>query len=96
MNELYLLKQKYGLSMQAWIYRAKDLEIIPANTAERLFRRFRAIGWHRCEPGEAYPSERPLRMERLVYRALAEDMISHSRARELLGDPGRAELDSPG
>lgn len=37
MNELYLLKQKYGLSMQAWIFRAKDLEIISENVASHLF-----------------------------------------------------------
>ena len=85
--ELYLLKLKYGLSMQAWIYRAKDLGIISDNEAARLFKHFRARGWHRREPGEALPSERPLRMERLVYRALAEDMISRSRAQELLGEP---------
>lgn len=87
MNELYLLKHKYGLSMQAWIYRAKDLEIISPTTATRLFQRFRANGWHRKEPGDAFPSEKPLRMERLIYRALAEDLISRSRGQELLGEP---------
>ena len=87
MNELYLLKQKYGLSMQAWIFRARDLGIISDNAATRLFQRFRANGWHRHEPGEALPTERPLRMERLIYRALAEDLISRSRAQELLGEP---------
>jgi hypothetical protein len=34
-----------------------------------------------------YPSETPIRMERLIYRALAEDLISRSRAQELLGKP---------
>ena len=87
MNELYLLKHKYGLSMQAWIFRARDLGIISESGATRLFQRFRANGWHRHEPGEALPSERPLRMERLIYRALAEDLISRSRAQELLGEP---------
>ena len=87
MTELYLLKQKYGLSMQAWIFRAKVLGIISENTAVRLFKRFRAVGQHRSEPGEAYPSEKPLRMKRLIYRALAEDLISRSRAQELLGEP---------
>jgi transcriptional regulator with XRE-family HTH domain len=86
-NELYMLKQKYGLSMQAWIYRAKDLEIISENTATRLFQQFRSNGWYRQEPGRPYPPETPMRMERLVYRALAEDMISRSRAQELLGKP---------
>lgn len=87
MNELYLLKHKYGLSMQAWIFRARDLGIISINAAARLFKRFRANGWHWHEPGKALATERPLRMERLIYRALAEDLISRSRAQELLGEP---------
>ncbi|GAB4479963.1 MAG: hypothetical protein Kow0088_21250 [Anaerolineales bacterium] len=66
---------------------AKDLGIISENAATRLFHRFRANGWHRQEPGKALASEKPLRMERLIYRALAEDLISRSRAQELLGEP---------
>jgi Zn-dependent peptidase ImmA (M78 family) len=85
MNELYLLKQKYGLSMQAWISRARDLMIISAQTAERLFQHFRANHWQIQEPGKMYPVENPQRMERLVYRALAEDLISPSKAQELMG-----------
>lgn len=86
-RELYVLKRKYGLSMQAWIYRAKDLEIISEWTARRLFQSFRSHGWHLQEPGEPLPSERPLRMDLLIYRALAEDLISRSRAQELSGKP---------
>jgi transcriptional regulator with XRE-family HTH domain len=86
-NELNILKQKYGLSMQAWIHRAADLDIISGPLAERLYKRFRINSWRRTEPGEAYPSETPMRMERLIYRALAEDLISHSMAQELLGKP---------
>ena len=86
-NELHMLKHKYGLSMQAWIYRAKDLSIISENTAARLFQQFRVNDWHRQEPGKPYPSETPMRMERLIYRALAEDLISRSRAQELYGKP---------
>jgi len=85
--ELHLLKHKYGLSMQAWIYRAKDLHILSQAAAERLFRRFRREGWHRREPGDPIPPEEPGRMKRLVLRALAEDLISESRAAELLGMP---------
>ena len=82
-----MLKHKYGLSMQAWIYRAKDLSIISENIAARLFQQFRVNDWHRREPGKPYPSETPMRMERLIYRALAEDLISRSRAQELYGKP---------
>lgn len=84
-NELYLLKHKYGLSMQAWVSRARDLEIVAENTAERLFRLFSARGWRKAEPGEPLLPEKPLRMQRLIYRAFAEDLISHTRAEELLG-----------
>lgn len=85
LHELYLLKHKYGLSMQAWVYRAKDLNIISQNTASRLFKNFRANYLHREEPGDPYPSEKPLRMEKLIYRALAEDLITRSKAQALLG-----------
>ncbi len=86
-NELHLLKHKYGLSMQAWIYRAKDLGIISESAFRRLFKQFRTNYWHHEEPGEPYPSEKPLRMEKLVYRALAEDLITRSKAQALLGKP---------
>jgi len=91
MNELYILKHKYGLSMQAWIFRARDLGIVSENTATRLFQRFRANSWHRREPGDGIPAEIPLRMKRLIYRALAEDLMSRSRAQELLGELARTE-----
>ena len=86
-NELILLKQKYGLSMQAWVYRARDLKIISELTAKHLFQKFRMSGWHKQEPGRPYPSETSLRMEQLIYRALSEDLISRSRGQELLGRP---------
>ena len=57
----------------------------------RLFQQFRVNDWHRQEPGKPYPSETPMRMERLIYRALAEDLISRSRAQELLGKPLQME-----
>ena len=86
-NELYLLKHKYGLSIQAWIFRAKDLGMISQPAFEQLFHRFRANYWHRQEPGNPYPPESPVRMEQLIYRAVVEDLISRSKAQELLGKP---------
>lgn len=89
LHELHLLKHKYGLSMQAWIYRAKDLGILSESSAKRLFGEFRRQAWHLREPGDQIPPEEPERMKRLVLRALAEDIISESRAAELLGMPLR-------
>jgi len=85
--ELHLLKHKYGLSMQGWIYRAKDLGIISESAAGHLFRLFRREGWYREEPGDQLPPEEPKRMTRLVLRALSEDLVSESRVAELLGKP---------
>jgi Zn-dependent peptidase ImmA (M78 family)/transcriptional regulator with XRE-family HTH domain len=87
LHELHLLKHKYGLSMQAWIYRAKNLGVISESAATQLFREFRRQGWHREEPGDQIPPEEPGRMKRLVLRAMAEDLISRSRVAELLGMP---------
>jgi Zn-dependent peptidase ImmA (M78 family) len=85
--ELHLLKHKYGMSMQAWIHRAKDLGIVPDAVATGMYKWFRANNWHREEPGDPYPPEKLNRMERLVMRAMVEDVISESRAAELLGTP---------
>ena len=85
--ELHLLKHRYGMSMQAWVHRACDLEVISRATAGEWYRRFRQAGWHRREPGDPYPLEKATRLERLVLRALVEERISESRAAELLGRP---------
>lgn len=85
--ELHLLKHKYGLSMQSWIHRARDLKILPERRAASLFRWFRSEGWHLAEPGDTCPAEHPSRFERLVMQALVEDLISETRAAEILGKP---------
>ncbi|MEJ5349868.1 MAG: XRE family transcriptional regulator [Desulfosoma sp.] len=85
--ELHLLKQKYGLSMQGWVHRAQDLAIISPQTAQKLYRTFRSQGWHITEPGAPYPCESSTRLERLVLRALRDDVIGPERAAELLGKP---------
>ncbi|HEY2738899.1 MAG TPA: XRE family transcriptional regulator [Thermoanaerobaculia bacterium] len=90
--ELHLLKHKYGLSMQGWLYRARDLGILDESRAASLFRWFRSEGWHRTEPGDPYPPEKPTRFEKLVMQALAEDLISETRAAEILGKPLRQFL----
>jgi len=82
-----LFERKYGLSMQAWIYRAKDLGILSEAAAIHQFKLFRQRGWHREEPGNPLPSETPQRFERLVMHALCEGIISQARAAELLAVP---------
>ncbi|MBE0616707.1 MAG: ImmA/IrrE family metallo-endopeptidase [Proteobacteria bacterium] len=83
--ELILLRRKYGLSVQAWINRAQDLGILSEAAATRPFDELVRLGGRRSEIGPKLPDEEPRRMEILVRRALAEDLISRSRAAELLG-----------
>ncbi len=76
LEELGLLKQRWGLSMQGWIRRARDLEIISSDMYGRLNMQFRQAGWHRDEPFRYEASESPALLRRLVLRALSEGMIT--------------------
>lgn len=83
--ELFHLKHEYGVSMLAWVFRAFDMEIITEATRACLFRQFAANGWRKCEPGVQVPSESRKLFQRLILRALAEEMIGLSKAAELAG-----------
>lgn len=83
MPELGLLKRAYGLSMQAWIRRARDLEIIDERSYAGLCREFSRRRWRKSEPVEFRGSETPMRLEQLALHALAEGIVSPSEARRL-------------
>ena len=84
-DELALLKEKYGMSMQALVYRMKDLGVLSVTQYKHWFKQFRSRGLHEREPGEPVPRECPRRFRRMVMRARAEELISERRAAELLG-----------
>ncbi len=83
-DELLSLKAKYGLSASAWVNRARDLGIISPRRAQALWKKLDANGWRKNEPNPL-PPEKPARLERLIWRLVAEEMISEARAAELLG-----------
>lgn len=85
LRELELLKEKYGFSMQALVYRMNDLGILSRHHAGRIFDRFEDNGFKKVEPGAPVPQEHPRRFERMVEHAAAEQLISRRRAAELLG-----------
>lgn len=87
LGELYFLKHEFGLSMQGVLFRAKQTGIITQATFERIFMTFSQRGWRKQEPNKPYPSEQTILFEQLVYRALAEDYFTESKAAELLGLP---------
>lgn len=82
-DELGLLKQKYGLSMQAWVRRAKDLQIIDAAHYSSLCREFSRRGWRKREPFAFTGHEEPLRLQQLTLHALAEGVISEAHANRI-------------
>ncbi|MCE5211529.1 MAG: XRE family transcriptional regulator [Deltaproteobacteria bacterium] len=86
LSELVLLKKKYGMSMQQWIYRAKDLDIISESRATEWFKKFRIKKWYREEPVDVAPEE-PQRFKLLVIQAVTEGIISPIRAAEFLDTP---------
>jgi len=91
-HELIRLKRFYGISAAAMLIRLRDIGLIPESVVEYAFRTY-ARAWRTEEPvpirdGEGLGAfERPLRFERLVYRALAERLISPVRAAQLLKRP---------
>lgn len=83
LNELSALKQQYGISMQALVYRAKDLEIISENYFKQFFFMFAQMGYRNEEPVAYEGYEHSNRFSQLLFRALAEEYISMSKAASL-------------
>lgn len=84
-RELCVLKAAYGLSMRAWLFRARDLGILSEHAYIEHQKLFRSRGWHTREPCDPYPRERPQLFSQLLFHALAEDLITESKAAELMG-----------
>ena len=86
-SELFELKQLFGVSVQAIPYRCKELGIFTETLFRRLFSDFDRFGWRNPPYEEPYAreGEEPKRFARLTFRALAEGVVSESKAAELLG-----------
>lgn len=82
--ELISLRAKYGMSVQAWVYRARELGILSEYGFVEMQKAFRRSGTHNQEIGDDCFVEAPRRRDRLVLRALAESAISETKAAELL------------
>lgn len=85
-QELFNAKKTYGVSMAMIGLRLKDLGLMSESGYKTLLIQFGRQGWRKSEPG-ALPGERPRRFESLTFRALSEDVITLSRAAELLQVP---------
>ena len=87
-SELISIQEKYGISIKAIVYKLKDVGILSENQHSTFYKRIR---FNRSLEKEIDQSrfktpEYSNRFERLVYRALAQENISISKASSLLNE----------
>ena len=85
--ELEKLKEIYGISIQAIVIRIYNLKIIGNQTYKKFWVTVNIQGWKKNEPGVYRGIERASRFKQLVFRAAAEEIITFSKAAELLNKP---------
>lgn len=83
--ELELLASKYGLGVEEWVRRAKELSIIGDALSAKLGRALSARELCLRDAGPQPPRETPTRFAQLLARGLSEGLFSESRAADLAG-----------
>jgi Zn-dependent peptidase ImmA (M78 family) len=83
LNELVYLKMEIGASVQAILYRAKDLNIITQNYFKTYMTFFSAKRIKTDEPWKLEGKEESNRFKQLLFRAIGEEIISTSKAAAL-------------
>lgn len=84
LDELLMLKRRFGLSLQALLYRLRDLDVISEHYYREWCIQVNRQGWKRREPMEL-PREQPQWFRLSVMRAQAEGMLAKEEAENLLG-----------
>jgi Zn-dependent peptidase ImmA (M78 family)/DNA-binding XRE family transcriptional regulator len=79
MNELVALKQQYGISIQALIYRSKELGLVSESYFKFFMMKFSQSGYRKGEPWTYDGVEESKRFMQLIFRAVAEEFISTSK-----------------
>lgn len=83
LNELVYLKKQFGASIQAILFRAKHLGIVSESFHKNFIIFMSMKGYKKNEPGEYKGYEKSNRFKQLIYRAVAEEIISTSKAAAL-------------
>ena len=85
LQELINVKQTYGISIRAILMRLRRFDRISEYDLKSFFAMLNRTYGAKKEPGDCPSIEKPFRFEQLLYRALAEELISVSKASELRG-----------
>lgn len=84
-EELLILKKRYGVSIQALLYRLHDLGVITDSYYKQWCIDINRMKWKKTEPCEL-PPEHPRWLKKSVLRAFAEELITKQEAEKLLGE----------
>ena len=83
--ELLLLKKRFGMSLQALIYRLHDLGIISDSHYRQWFMDINRLHWKKQEPSEL-PPEQPIWLRKSVMRGVAEGLLTQEDGMKMLGE----------
>jgi Zn-dependent peptidase ImmA (M78 family)/transcriptional regulator with XRE-family HTH domain len=92
LNELLILKQTFGMSIQALLYRMRDLNIISSVSYKNWCIKINTQGWKKKEP-EELPREEPTWFRRTLLQAVTENWLTKEEAEHMLGKP--LEIEEP-
>lgn len=86
LGELAELKKIFKVSIAALAVRCGQLGVLTKTAYYKLWAEIKALGWNSAKSNEPnkFDPEKPQRMERLCLRGVAEEVISESKAAELL------------
>jgi transcriptional regulator with XRE-family HTH domain len=83
-NELFIFKKILGLSIQATLFRLRDLDIITPSSFSSWYRFINTKGWKINEPNPM-KEEKSQWFEKNILHAFSEGLISSNEAARLLG-----------
>ena len=93
LEELLMFKQRYGMSIQAALFRMRDMKIISQPLYRQCCIEISMLGWRKKEPQES-PPEQPNRWHQQLLRGLSEEKISWEQAKAFLGDEFAPDAES--
>jgi len=91
-DELLLFKRRFGMSLQALLYRLHDLDVITDSYYKQWCMDINRLEWRKQEPGEL-PPEPPQWLRQNVLRAIAEGIVGKEEAERMLEET--IEMEQP-
>lgn len=89
LDEMILLKKRYGISIQAMLMRLKNIGVLSEETTKQAFIQLTRMRMRATEPGDTKDMESPQWFRRTVLRAVSEGCLDSREATELLGEEVR-------